>query len=47
VVLHILSINVRQPTDNESRYQGTKYILTSVNKGDEVEQLKNLLIMRN
>jgi hypothetical protein len=32
---------VRQPTDNESRYQGTKYILTSANKGVSVEHLKN------
>ena len=39
--------NVRQPTDNESRYQGTEYIITSVNKGVEFEHLKNPLIKRH
>jgi hypothetical protein len=39
--------NVRQPTDNESRYQGTEYILTSVNKGFGVEHLKNPSIRRH
>jgi hypothetical protein len=38
---------MRQPTDNESRYQGTEYILTSVNKGVEVEHLKNPSIRRH
>jgi hypothetical protein len=39
--------NMRQPTDNERRYQGTEYILTSVNKGVKVEHLKNPSIMRH
>ena len=39
--------NVRQPTDDESRYQGTECILTSVNKGFGVEHLKNPSIMRH
>jgi hypothetical protein len=38
---------MRQPTDNESRYQGTEYILTSVNNGAGVEHLKDPSIMRN
>ena len=37
--------NVRQPIDDESRYQGTEYIITSVNKGFGVEHLKNPSIM--
>jgi hypothetical protein len=39
--------NARQPTDNESRYQGTEYILTIVNKGAGVEHLKNPSIRRH
>jgi hypothetical protein len=39
--------NARQPTDDESRYQGTEHILTSVNKGIEVEHLKNPSIRRH
>ena len=33
--------------DNESMYQGTEYILTSVNKGVRVEHLKNPSIKRH
>jgi hypothetical protein len=33
--------NGRQPTDYESRYQGSEYSLTSVNKGVKLEHLKN------
>ena len=39
--------NVRQPTNNESRYQGTECIPTSVNKGVGVEHLRNTLIRRH
>jgi hypothetical protein len=39
--------NMRQPTDNESRYQGNEYILTSVNKGFGVEHLNNPSIRRH
>jgi hypothetical protein len=39
--------NARQPIDNESRYKGTKYILTSVNRGVGVEHLKNPSIRRH
>jgi hypothetical protein len=43
----ILLTNVRQPTDNESRYQGTEYIPTNVNKGVGVEHLRDPLIKRH
>jgi hypothetical protein len=39
--LGISLTNVRQPTDNESRYRDIEYIITSVNKGVEVGHLKN------
>jgi hypothetical protein len=39
--------NVRQPIDNESRYQGTKYIITSVNKVVEFKHLNNPSIKRH
>ena len=43
----ILLTNARQPTDDESRYEGTEYILTSVNKGFGVKHLKNPLIRKH
>jgi hypothetical protein len=39
--------NARHPTDNECMYQGIEYILTSVNRGVGVKQLKNPSIMRH
>jgi len=39
--------NARQPIDNESRYQGTEYILTSVTKVFDVEHLKTPSIKRH
>ena len=39
--------NTRQPTDNESRYQGTEYISTNVTKGVSVEHVRDTLIKRH
>jgi hypothetical protein len=39
--------NMRQYTDNESRYQGTEYISTNVNKGVGVEHLRDPFIRRH
>ena len=39
--------NARQPTNDESRYQGTEYISTNVNEGAGVEHLKDPLIRRH
>jgi hypothetical protein len=39
--------NVREPIDNESRYQVIEYILTSVNRGVGVEHLKHPSIRRH
>jgi hypothetical protein len=43
----ILLTNMRQPTNNESRYQGIEHIPTSVNIGVGVEHLRNPLIRRH
>ena len=39
--------NARHPIDDESRYQGIEYILTSFNRGVGVKHLKNLSIKRH